>query len=274
MKEHQFSQEFLNAFVDDQLTAEEKSHAYPLISQDEALNRAVCELRKTRDLVRHAYKDVPMAPSRDTRPARAPDYLRLSAAAGIALAVGISLGWVLHEPPPAGGQPTAGAPRNAAAETMARDASLFAGGALPPGAGQFTHPAVPANVGKAAVADTARVLIHVNYADKTRLGQMLDEIEQLVQYYRANHQTARVEVILNGEGLTLVRADVSPYAARVERLQQDYDNLAFVACQNTIERLKREQGITARLLPGVSVIDSGVAQLMRRQHQGWAYIQV
>ena len=44
--------------------------------------------------------------------------------------------------------------------------------------------------------------------------------------------------------------------------------------QNTIDRLKREHGITARLLPDVIVIDSGVAQIMRRQQQGWAYIRV
>jgi 3alpha(or 20beta)-hydroxysteroid dehydrogenase len=32
--------------------------------------------------------------------------------------------------------------------------------------------------------------------------------------------------------------------------------------------------LEARLLPGVTVIDSGVAQLMRLQQQGWAYIRV
>jgi intracellular sulfur oxidation DsrE/DsrF family protein len=48
----------------------------------------------------------------------------------------------------------------------------------------------------------------------------------------------------------------------------------FVACQNTIDRLKREQGVIAQLLPEAVVIDSAVAQIMRRQQQGWAYIQV
>jgi hypothetical protein len=48
----------------------------------------------------------------------------------------------------------------------------------------------------------------------------------------------------------------------------------FVACQNTIDRLKSERGISAKLLPEAVVIDSAVAQIMRRQQQGWAYIQV
>ena len=44
----EFSNEFLNAFLDNQLTLEEKERAYLRISQDEALNRRVCELRKSR----------------------------------------------------------------------------------------------------------------------------------------------------------------------------------------------------------------------------------
>jgi intracellular sulfur oxidation DsrE/DsrF family protein len=83
-----------------------------------------------------------------------------------------------------------------------------------------------------------------------------------------------VEVVINGEGLNLVRTDVTAFADRIARMQKQYGNLVFAACQNTMERLKREQGIDARLLPGVTVIDSGVAQLMRRQQQGWAYIRV
>lgn len=271
MKDYQFSQEFLNAFVDDQLTPEEKSHAYPLINEDEALNRAVCELRKTRDLVQLAYKDAPVPPSR-TRPSGARGRLGLGIAAGLALVVGISMGWVLHEPvaTPRLVQDAseakiplttvADAPPPATAAAMALDGKK---------AERTTN-----TVSAAHASKMPKVLIHLSHGDAARLGQALDEIEALVQYYRTNGQTARIEVVINGEGLALVRADVSPYVARVKRMQEEYDNLAFVACQNTIDRLKRDKGITAHLLPGVSVIDSGVAQLMRRQHQGWAYIQV
>jgi intracellular sulfur oxidation DsrE/DsrF family protein len=49
---------------------------------------------------------------------------------------------------------------------------------------------------------------------------------------------------------------------------QEYGIIELVTCQNTIDRLKRERGITARLLPGVVVIDSGVAGIMRRQQEG------
>ena len=87
-------------------------------------------------------------------------------------------------------------------------------------------------------------------------------------------QHARVEVVVNGDGLALVRTDTSVFAGRIQRLQREYSNLTFAACQNTIDRLAREQGIIVRLLPGVITIDSGMAEIMRRQNPRWAFRQV
>ena len=68
----EFSDEFLNAFLDNQLTLEEKDRAYLRISQDEALNRRVCELRKIQDMVRLSYQNPPALPASGAgRPLRA-----------------------------------------------------------------------------------------------------------------------------------------------------------------------------------------------------------
>jgi len=118
------------------------------------------------------------------------------------------------------------------------------------------------------------VLFHVSDGHPEHLRNALDEVESLMQYYRKSHQKARVEVVANGDGLNLLLSGISPYAERVRRMQEEYPGLKFVACQNTIDRIQHEVGLNVKLLPGVEVIDSGVAQIMRRQHEGWAYIQV
>lgn len=55
----ELSDEFINAFVDDQLIPEEKARVYAQAACDEAFNRRVCELRKIRDLIRLAYRELP-----------------------------------------------------------------------------------------------------------------------------------------------------------------------------------------------------------------------
>lgn len=293
----EFSDEYLSAFVDNQLAPEEKDRVYLRVSRDETLSRRVCELRKLQDVVRLSYQTLPAAPARP-HPTGDRHRLGLSLAAGIALAVGVALGWALHEPAtrPVTVQPavtpllTSPATKPAVAlvkHTPARaheTAPAEESGAtviapLPTDETALTRaeeqnivsvPYTPAP----ADGDAVKVLIHVSAARAARSSETLDEIENLVRHYRTRHQSARIEVVMNGEGLDLVRTDVTRYAERIRRMQREYDNLTFAACQNTILRLKREQGVTAHLLPGVTVIDSGVAQIMRRQQQGWAYIQV
>jgi intracellular sulfur oxidation DsrE/DsrF family protein len=293
-QEKRFSDEFLNAFVDNQIAAEEKSQAFIEIGQDETLNRQVCELRKLHDLVQLAYREPPAPPARTTsglnaRQAR----LRFGAAASVLLTLGIVLGSQIRMPatapsvtsvPAAAIQQVAKAapptkpvqPKAAATEIVADRGASQQTAATIPAAETAPTPVPVAVIARNVIPDntTTKVLIHLARDDAEQLSQALDDIESTLKHYRETRQSARVEVVVNGKGLELVRTDTSMFAGRIQRLQREYDNLTFAACQNTIDRLVREQGIIVRLLPGVITIDSGMAEIMRRQNQGWTYLQV
>ena len=277
-QDRRFSDEFLNAFVDNQIAAEEKSQAFIEIGQDEALNRQVCELRKLHDLVQLAYSEPPAPPARavglNARQAR----LRFGVAASVLLTLGIVLGSQIRMPATA---PSVTAVPAAATQKVANTAPPAKSAAKADVANRAASLQPVAAVTAPVVArdkipdnTTSKVLIHLARDDTDQLSQALDEIEGLLKHYRETRQSARVEVVVNGKGLELVRTDTSAFAGRIQRLQREYDNLVFAACQNTIDRLAREQGIIVRLLPGVITIDSGMAEIMRRQNQGWAYLQV
>jgi hypothetical protein len=250
-----FSEEFLNAFVDDQLTAEEKGRAYPIINQDENLNRQVCELRKMHDLVQLAYRDTP-APRR--RYSVGTRKVGTAVAASFLLLVGMALGWFLHIP--ANEVPS----DTTSAVTEQQLARTFA----------TQSPAAGVGTAGAVASQEMKVLFHLNSGNHERMQEVLDEAENMLRLYQASGQPARVEIVANGDGINLLRADVSPYAQRISELKKKYPNLVFAACQNTLDRLALDYGIVAKLLPEASVIESGVAQIIRLQQQGWVYIQV
>lgn len=246
MTDKPFSEEFLNAFVDNQLDPAEKGRAYPVVMQDAGLSREVCELRKVRDLVQLSYQDAtPPAPSQ-----RVHARMRLSeAAAAVALfALGLSIGWATHA-------------HNPFQSAQHSAQSLALGKPIP-------RP-IPSLDAKA----TTKVLFHLGSGKRRRMEELLDDVEDMLRTAKVQHKSLRVDVIANGDGLNLLRADTSPFAARIRALSKKYPNLTFAACQNTIDRLKREQGIQARLLPQAVVIDSGVAQIILLQQRGWAYIE-
>jgi intracellular sulfur oxidation DsrE/DsrF family protein len=297
-QEKRFSDEFLNAFVDNQIAAEEKSRVYIEIGQDEALNRQVCELRKLHDLVQLAYREPPAPPARTTSSSTSHRArLRFGVAASILLTLGIVLGSLIHLPGPTTIATVTVAPDDSAHRvvTSSRQAvlpiapkntivavapaqeklSVLPVTSLLP-APAVTPAALAPVIAQKEIPDNAqtRVLVHLARDDATHLRQALDDIEGLLKYYRETRQNARVEVVVNGGGLELVRTDTSAFAGRIQRLQREYNNLTFAACQNTIDRLADELGTSVQLLPGVITIDSGMAEIMRRQSQGWTYLQV
>jgi intracellular sulfur oxidation DsrE/DsrF family protein len=88
-----FSDERLNAFVDDELGAQEREEILAALAEDAELGQRLCALRSTKELVRHAYGQVPASPRKRERHV----FLwRGALAAGLALVVGTVIGWQGH----------------------------------------------------------------------------------------------------------------------------------------------------------------------------------
>lgn len=241
------SDELLNAFVDDQLDSQDKEQIFALIAKDAVLNKRVCELRSCRELVQLAYQNTPPAPARSNT-LSAPYSKWNSWVTGIAASVLVAMGVLI------------GAQLN----------TEQINSVVPMAINDTESPTRIADANKGIT----KVLFHLNSRDPEIARSALDELEDVLDFYERTGEVAKIELITNGGGIELLLADTSLFADRILAMQKRYKNLTFVTCKNTIDRLKRERGITAKLLPGTVVIDSGVAQIMRRQQEGWAYIQV
>lgn len=89
-----FSDEHLNAFVDNQLGAQERDEILAAMASDAELGQRLCALRSTKELVRHAYGSVPAA--RRARRLQLPVWGG-ALAAGVVLMIGVLAGWVGHQ---------------------------------------------------------------------------------------------------------------------------------------------------------------------------------
>lgn len=76
-----------------------------------------------------------------------------------------------------------------------------------------------------------------------------------------------------GPGLHMLRADTSPVKDRVKSVGESIPGLTFTACGNTIDTMKKAEGKEIPILPGVTVVQTGVVRLMELQEKGWTYIR-
>ncbi len=94
---------------------------------------------------------------------------------------------------------------------------------------------------------------------------LLNNVENLI---KAFGPATPIVVIAHGEGLDLLHRPSPEIAARVKALASV--TVSFLACENT---MRRRNLTKADLLPEAVTVDSGVAEVVRRQENGWNYIK-
>jgi len=92
-RRREFSDERLNAFVDGELDAQERDELLAAATADAELGHRLCELRATKDLIRHAYNP---APGSVRRSRRGIGGWGTALAAMVALVIGLIAGWQGH----------------------------------------------------------------------------------------------------------------------------------------------------------------------------------
>jgi intracellular sulfur oxidation DsrE/DsrF family protein len=111
-------------------------------------------------------------------------------------------------------------------------------------------------------------------ADPKKFKASLDRAEYFLNTARKSGHPLKVEFVVSSGGLNLLRTGMTPYADRIKSLQQSYDNLAFVACSQSIERL-REKGGKVDLLPETTQSpDSALEVVVSRLRDGWTYVSI
>jgi intracellular sulfur oxidation DsrE/DsrF family protein len=93
-------------------------------------------------------------------------------------------------------------------------------------------------------------------------------IRWLTEVTNANPQ-ARLEVVMYGQGYTMVLKDHSSVANDIARLAAN-KNVAFRVCEVA---LKNNHVDKSQLLPGVETVPDGIYEIISKQKEGWGYIK-
>lgn len=238
------SDETLNSLVDNELEIAERSELLAHLQTDQDSKQRACEVNYLKDRVKTAYSNIPHAAQNDT-PAKCSVYNKVASIFFAFVLIGLTYIGL-----------NSNIQNTAAQRIVVLD---------PDGRGQqFSQ----------QNSEEMRVVFHVSNSTRLNADELLDDIESLLQQSIQNHQKVRVEVVAHAAGLDLLRERLSTQKPRIAAMSRQYPELTFVACMNTIARIKREQGVEVKLISDAVATLSGVAHVVMRQQQGWLYIQV
>ncbi|WP_066645455.1 DsrE family protein [Christensenella timonensis] len=114
-----------------------------------------------------------------------------------------------------------------------------------------------------------KVLLHVDEAEKWKLA--LGNAKNLLKYGEEFGKEYVVEILANSAAVT----SLTQARAKEEGLFADMEDLAiqavaFVACRNA---LKANSIMEGSLIPFVEVVPAGIAEIVDKQEDGYAYVK-
>jgi intracellular sulfur oxidation DsrE/DsrF family protein len=238
------SDEILHAFVDGELDVDDSEKLIARMRGDVELKQRVCALRSLQNMVRLAYAEPPVSAGRQPLAAPRRQLVQRCAFGCLILLAGLSGGWALRsvESPAVAGV-TAPVIDGFQAVSLSRE------------------------------ADPNRVMLHLDSAAPERMEAALDQAERLLDAAEREGRAMQLEIVANSHGINLMRAGVSPHAARMARMTQRHANLHWVACSQTIARFTG-QGEKVELLPTARAAPTAIGEIVTRLQQGWTYVRV
>jgi uncharacterized protein len=122
-------------------------------------------------------------------------------------------------------------------------------------------------------AKTDQVVVQVNENDPKTMNLALNNIQNLIAYYKDKGEKVQIEVVTFGPGLHMLRQDTSPVKERVTSMSAANPELQFSACGNTLSGMAKQEGAKPELVSEAKLIPSGVARIVELQKTGYLYLR-
>ena len=118
-----------------------------------------------------------------------------------------------------------------------------------------------------------KIVLQVNDEAPKGLNLVLNNVQNLVAYYKEKGEKVQIEVVTYGPGLHMLREDTSPVKDRVASISLASPEVQFSACGNTLAGMTKQEGAKPTLVSEAKLYPSGIARIVELQKAGYIYIK-
>ena len=118
-----------------------------------------------------------------------------------------------------------------------------------------------------------KVVFQVDENDPKVMNLALNNVQNLLAYYKEKGRKVQIEIVTYGPGLNMLRQDTSPVKDRISALALENQDLQFSACGNTLEGMTKREGKKPPLISEAKLVPAGIARIVELEKQGYAYVK-
>ncbi|MDF7820062.1 DsrE family protein [Runella sp. MFBS21] len=109
-----------------------------------------------------------------------------------------------------------------------------------------------------------RLVFQLSSPDTSVYRALTRQISNVLNYW----PTAQIEVVVHNKGVSFMRKDQSTFQPEIQSLKDK--GVEFAVCENTLKQQKLSKN---QILPQARFVPVGIAELVLKQEDGWAYIK-
>jgi intracellular sulfur oxidation DsrE/DsrF family protein len=110
-----------------------------------------------------------------------------------------------------------------------------------------------------------KIVVQVNEDDPKGMNLALNNVQNLLSFYKDKGEKVEIEVVAFGPGLQMLRQDTSPVKDRISHISKANPEVQFSACNNTMTNMTKQEGATPPIVSEAKVVASGVVRIVELQ---------
>jgi hypothetical protein len=117
-----------------------------------------------------------------------------------------------------------------------------------------------------------RVVILIDSDDEKIMGHAISYSMNITRSYAGKNEKVKIEVVANGSGIKLFRADTSPLQQPLAVLRQAIPDIVFSMCDSSRQIAEQKEGHPIALIPEAGLVPFGIGRVVELQESGWSYV--
>jgi intracellular sulfur oxidation DsrE/DsrF family protein len=132
---------------------------------------------------------------------------------------------------------------------------------------------LPLTLASAQAGSVHHLALQISDDDPVKMNAVLNVAANVSKYYSDKGEEIEIQIVAFNAGLNMLRQDKSPVLPRLKSFKQGMPNVAFKACQNTIDAMARNEGKEPPIVDNAEHVPAGVVTLIELGEKGWTIVR-
>ena len=125
----------------------------------------------------------------------------------------------------------------------------------------------------AQAGEPHKLALQISDNTPEKMNAVLNVASNVSKYYSDKGQEVEIQIVAFNAGLHMLRDDTSPVKPRLKSFKQSMPNVSFIACDNTLHSMTRNEGKEPPLVENIEHVEAGVVRLIEMAEKGWTIVR-